>query len=239
MNIAMIFAGGTGRRMQSKAIPKQFLELYNKPIIIYTLEQFENNDEIDGIVISCLEEWIPRLNRMIQRFHITKVTGIVPGGSTGQESIYNGLKKVKELYPEEDTIVLIHDGVRPLIDDETITGNIESVRKFGNAITVAPAVETIIQEDGSNHIKTIIDRKECTLARAPQSFYLKDILFAHEKALAEGNNNFIDSATMMKHYGYDLYTISGPTNNIKITSPIDFHIFKALLDAENSMQAMG
>ena len=239
MNIAMIFAGGTGKRMQSKAIPKQFLELYNKPIIIYTLEQFENNDEIDGIVVSCLEEWIPRLNRMIQRFHITKVTGVVPGGSTGQESIYNGLKKVKELYPEEDTIVLIHDGVRPLIDDETIAANIESVKTRGNAITVTPAIETIIRENESNRIETIIDRKECRMARAPQSFYLKDILSAHEKALADGSGSFIDSATMMKHYGYELYTVDGPVNNIKITSPIDFHIFKALLDAENSMQAMG
>lgn len=239
MNIAMIFAGGTGKRMGTKAIPKQFLELYNKPIIIYTLEKFENNDSIDGIVISCLESWIPKLRKMVQRHHITKVTGIVPGGNNGQESIYNGLKKVKELYPEEDTVVLIHDGVRPLIDSETVSANIESVLSRGNAITVTPAIETIIQENEDNHIERIIDRKECQLARAPQSFYLRDILAAHEKAIEEDIHNFIDSATMMKHYGHELYTVNGPVNNIKITTPIDFYIFKALLDAENSMQAMG
>lgn len=239
MNIAMIFAGGTGKRMQTTAVPKQFLELYNKPIIIYTLEKFENCDSVDGIVISCLESWIPKLRKMLQRYHITKVAGIVPGGATGQESIYNGLKKVKELYPENDTVVLIHDGVRPLIDSETINANIESVIKNGNAITVTSAIETIVQENNDHHIEKIIDRKECQLARAPQSFYLKDILDAHEKAVSEDQHNFIDSATMMKHYGHDLYTVSGPVNNIKITSPIDFYIFKALLDAENSMQAMG
>lgn len=239
MNIAMIFAGGTGRRMQSTTVPKQFLELYNKPIIIYTLEQFENNDNIDGIVVSCLESWIPKLKKMIDRFHITKVKDVVPGGANGQESIYNGLKKVKELYPQEDTVVLIHDGVRPLIDQATIDGNIESVKAHGNAITITPAIETIIQEDENHLVNRIIDRKECQLARAPQSFYLKDIIAMHEKAIDENIHDFIDSATMMKHYGYDLYTVIGPVNNIKITTPIDFYIFKALLDAENSMQAMG
>lgn len=239
MNIAMIFAGGTGIRMGAKAIPKQFLELYNKPVIIYTLEKFENNDNIDGIVISCLESWIPRLKKMILQFHITKVTGITAGGSTGQESIYNGLRKVKELYPFDDTVVLVHDGVRPMVDSDTIDENIRSVRTHGSAITITPAAETIIQENTGHMIETIIDRKECRLARAPQSFYLKDILDAHTKAAEDNLHSFIDSATMMQHYGHTLYTVTGPVNNIKITTPVDFYIFKALLDAENSMQAMG
>lgn len=239
MNIAMIFAGGTGLRMGTKAVPKQFLELYNKPIIIYTLEKFENNDSVDGIVVSCLESWIPRLQKMVLRHHLSKVMAIVPGGGSGQESIYNGLRKVKELCPADDTVVLIHDGVRPMIDTETISENIRSVEERGNAITITPAIETIIQENQDRMIEKIIDRRECRMARAPQSFYLKDILDAHEKAIKDNIFDFIDSATMMNHYGYELYTVDGPVNNIKITTPIDFYIFKALLDAENSMQAMG
>ncbi len=124
MNIGVIFAGGIGQRMKTTKRPKQFLEMHGKPIIIYTLEIFENHPEIDAIVVSCVADWIPYLNELLERFRITKVKKVVPGGETGQMSIYNGLVAAKEIAGEEKSIVLIHVGVRPLIDGTVITNNI-------------------------------------------------------------------------------------------------------------------
>src|SRR5690554_3422819 len=142
-HIALIFAGGTGERMNSKSIPKQFLEVHGKPIIIYTLEQFEQHSEIDAIIIASLPEKIDYLQSLIHKFNLKKVTSIVPGGATGQLSIYNTLVEAQRLF-NPSSIVLIHDGVRPLLNQSTITKCIESVLQHGNAVTTAPAVETVI-----------------------------------------------------------------------------------------------
>lgn len=239
MNIAMIFAGGVGQRMNTKTKPKQFLELHGKPIIIYTLEQFDNHREIDGIVIACLESWIPYMEKLITKFAIQKVKAIVPGGETGQESIYNGVKKCYELFPS-DSIILIHDGVRPIITDTLISDNIECVSKNGNAITVAPAIETItIKTENAGEVGEIIDRSRCEYAKAPQSFVLADIMEAHNKARKDGKNDFIDSACLMRHYGHLLHTVSCSSENIKITTPIDFYTFRAIVDAREDAQIFG
>lgn len=236
-NVAVIFAGGSGIRMNTKSRPKQFLELHGKPIIIYTLELFENHPEIDGIVVACIESWIPYLNKLLQKFEMTKVVAVVPGGETGQESIYNGLKAAQANFPE-DSIVLIHDGVRPLINENTITDNILTAREKGNCITCIKASETLVvkQEDGSLQIPT---RENSLIARAPQTFHLNDILAAHEKALSEGKNNFIDSCTMMSAYGHKMATIIGPVENIKITTPTDFFMFRAIEDVRENSQIFG
>ena len=239
MNIAVIFAGGSGNRMHTKSRPKQFLEYNGKPIIIYTLELFDNHPLIDGIVVVCIEGWIPFLQKMLKKFEINKVVTIVPGGTTGQESIYNGLTSADEHSGNaEDTIVLIHDGVRPLITEETITDNINTVREKGNCITCIPATETFIvkQEDGCLEIPT---RANSLIARAPQSFFLKDILAAHRRAIDEGRKDFIDSCTMMSHYGYKMNTIIGPMENIKITTPTDYFIFKAMVEVHENQQIFG
>ena len=131
MNLGVIFAGGSGKRMNTKSKPKQFLDLNGKPIIIYTIELFDNHPNVDGIVIVCIEDWIPYLKKMLSKFEISKVITIVPGGKTGQESIYNGLCAAEKYAAEKndsDTIVLIHDGVRPLITEDTITDNIKKVK---------------------------------------------------------------------------------------------------------------
>lgn len=238
-NIALIFAGGSGTRMNSKSKPKQFLEMNGKPIIIHTLEYFENHEQIDGIVIACIGEWIPYLQEKLERFHIQKVCKVVSGGTTGQESIYNGLCALHELFPQEDTAVLIHDGVRPLITEKLITDNIEAVRTHGSAITVTPVTETIVVSEESGGISDVVKRANCFHAKAPQSFLLKDILAAHEKALAENIHDMIDSVTMMKHYGYPLHIVEGPVENIKITSPADFYVFRALFEARENSQIFG
>lgn len=238
MNIAVIFAGGVGRRMNTKSRPKQFLEYNGKPIIIYTLELFDNHPMIDGIVVACVEDWIPFLRKMLKKFEITKVTKIVPGGETGQDSIYNGLVAAKEVSRDTDSIVLIHDGVRPLITEQTITDNIMTVRKEGSCITCIPATETfiVLRDDGSLEIPT---RANSMIARAPQSFYLKDILDAHEKARVEGRHDHIDSCSMMSYYGYKLGRVIGPMENIKITTPTDFFLFKAMVEVHENQQIFG
>lgn len=240
MNIAVIFAGGVGSRMHSKEKPKQFLEMYAKPIIIHTIEHFENHEMIDAIVVVCIKEWIPYLKKLLYKFRIEKVKRIVPGGETGQLSIYNGLKAASEISPEENTIVLIHDGVRPLIDEKIITKNIESVKMHGSAITTAIVKETIlvVNEDTAT-IDYVPSRKNSRVARAPQSFWLKDILQAHEQSLHEGEKNCIDSCTMMQRYGYSLFLVDGPGENIKITTPEDFYTMRAILEAKENAQIYG
>lgn len=220
MNIAVIFAGGIGKRMGGNGIPKQFLKLYNKEIIIYTLELFQNNENIDKIVVSCLEEKINDLRKLVKKYDLTKVVNIVKGGNSGQESIYNGLKAAKDISVSAKDVVLIHDGVRPLINQKTINDNIKTVNEKASSITVAPAIETIININNSK-IEKILSRNECFMARAPQSFYLKDILECHEKSKVEAKE-FIDSASLMDYYGFDLHIVEGPSENIKITTPIDF-----------------
>lgn len=239
MNLALIFAGGVGKRMGNSGVPKQFLKLYGKEIIVYTLEVFENNKNIDGIVISCLKEKIDDLKRIIEKNNLKKVVSIIPGGNTGQESIYNGLKEIEKRYSKDD-IVLIHDGVRPLINNDTINDNINLVKEKGNAITTAPAIETIVRlENENNIIKDIFNRSECFMARAPQSFILNDILDAHEKAIIDKKDDFIDSASIMTYYGHNLNIVNGPSENIKITTPSDFYIFKAILDMKENLNIFG
>lgn len=239
MNIAVIFAGGVGSRMHSKDKPKQFLEMYNKPIIIHTIEYFEKNLEIDAIVVVCVADWFDYLEKLLYRFRIDKVKKVVPGGATGQLSIYNGLVAAKEIAGEEKSVVLIHDGVRPLISDKLITENIRSVEKYGNSITSGIVKETIVEIDDDHDIKLVPDREHSRVAKAPQCFYLDDILLAHTKALNEGKTNFIDSCTMMQYYGYRLHMTDGPYENIKITTPDDFYTMRAILEAKENAQIYG
>lgn len=234
---ALIFAGGVGNRMNSLAKPKQFLQLYGKEIIIHTLENFQNNPLIDNIVVVCVSSWIDFLQKLLKKYDIDKVKWVVPGGETGQLSIYNGLCEL-EKHVEKDSIVLVHDGVRPFINDKLINDCIESVKKFGSAITVVPAIETIVSIE-NDEIKTITDRSKCYHAKAPQCFHLVDLLEAHRKALDENLSNMIDSASLMKHYGHSLHAVSGNYDNIKITTPTDFYTSRALYEVRENQQIYG
>ncbi|MBM4883345.1 2-C-methyl-D-erythritol 4-phosphate cytidylyltransferase [Vibrio parahaemolyticus] len=238
MNVALIFAGGVGTRMQNSTKPKQFLELYNKPVIIYTLEKFEENKNIDAIVVVCVEPWIDYLRKLLFKFDIQKVKFVIPGGETGQESIFNGLCKIEEEF-DHNSVVLIHDGVRPLINDEIINRNIEAVKSHGSAITTCPPVETFVLVDNEDVVKDVHDRSLSRLAKAPQSFYLRDILKVHRQAHEDCYTEAIDSCSLMTKYGYDVRLVSGISENIKITSPIDFFIFKAIIDTQENLQVFG
>ncbi len=232
--IALVFAGGHGTRsMANGGIPKQFLKLHGKPILIYTLEHFERHNEIDGIIVVCLESWIPAMKQMLHDFGITKVTDVVPGGETSQDSIYNGLCVASRRY-SDNSVILVHDGVRPLIDAETISSNLAHVNKFRSCVTAYPATETIVINNEAE-VFSIPDRGKVLLARAPQGFILRDLAAAHEMARQEGRHDFVDTCSLMHRYGYPIHTIIGKPDNIKITTPMDYFIFKAIVEI-NSIQ---
>lgn len=243
LNIAVIFAGGVGSRMNSKERPKQFLEIYNKPIIVHTIEHFQNHDQIDAIVVVCVSDWIDFFNTLVYQYRLDKVVKVVNGGKTGQLSIYNGLCAAKDISEKRGSkdkdIVLIHDGVRPLINQTLITNNINAVREHGSSITSGIVKETIVEIYDDGKIKLVPDRAHSRVAKAPQCFYLEDILTAHQKALEEEKTDFIDSCTMMQHYGCQLYMTDGPYENIKITTPDDFYTMRAILQAKEDAQIYG
>ncbi len=238
MNIALVFAGGTGQRMQNTARPKQFLELYGKPIIIHTLEIFQKHPDIDMIVVPCVAGWHDHLRALAQQFGITKLVKIVPGGKTSQESKLSALRAVRELCSDDD-IVVMHDAVRPLITGKLISDNLACARTHGNAITVDPFTETgIISEDG-NTVESAIERRKLYIAKAPQTFYYKDALEAHEAAQSMPESTTIDTCTIMTALGKQLYFVRCEHSNIKITTPEDYYVFKAIYDLRESRSVLG
>lgn len=227
MNIAIIFAGGIGQRLNNE-LPKQFLEIDGKPILIYTLEHFQNHKKIDKIYIATLTSYIDYTKELIDKFNINKVASVVAGGSCAMESIYNALIAAKN-ENEGDSIVLIHDGVRPIINSEVIDNNIESVIKNGSAITTIPCNETIVEsKDGSiaHHVPL---RKETFKAQAPQSFKLKDVIEAHE-AIKNDYTDIVDNCTLFMTLGKKVHLVEGNFGNIKITTPEDVYILKGVLE---------
>ena len=237
MNIAVIFAGGQGNRLNHHSRPKQFFEFRGKPIVVYTIEVFQHIQTVDAIVVVCLEDWIPYLRSQVEKYKLNKVVDIVAGGRKGQDSIYHGLVCARQHFPE-DSMVLIHDGVRPLAAEKTIIETIEVAKKKGNCVVCVPAMETIVIKnvDGSLEVP---DRDDILMVRAPQCFVLKDVLEAHQKTLAEGRHDFVDTCSMMNHYGYELHTIIGSAENIKITTPADYFMFKAIIEAREESAIFG
>lgn len=237
MAIAVIFAGGIGSRMSSRTTPKQFLEVHGKPILIHTLEHFQDHPMIDGIALAILPEYKSHTERLLRRYEIDKVRWIVNGGGTGQESRHAALKAVAADCPE-DTLVLIHDGVRPLINEALITANIEMAAELGNAITCTKINETVTVST-DDKITDVIPREHLYAAQAPQTFAVGEILSLYDRAVSEGENNSIDSCTLMDHYGHTLHRIEGPRSNIKITTAEDFYVCRTYFDVLESRQIEG
>ncbi|MBQ8635125.1 2-C-methyl-D-erythritol 4-phosphate cytidylyltransferase [bacterium] len=231
MNIAIIFAAGIGQRLNSENnLPKQFLQINEKPILIHTLEHFQNHKKIDKIYIATLEEYINTTEELIKKYNINKAKKIVKGGSCAMESIYNALSAAKSENPD-DSIVLIHDGVRPILNSEVIDNNIESVIKNGNAITIVPCVETIVVSQDKNIANSVPIRKETFKAQAPQSFRLGEIIEAHNIEKADSNYlDVVDNCTLYMKQNRKVYLVEGNFGNIKITTPEDVYILKGILD---------
>ena len=238
-NIAIIFAGGSGARMGS-GLPKQFIEVNGKPIIIYTLSVFEEDPEIDSIYVACKEDYIEKLKRMVSIYMIDKVKKIVPGGTTGQGSIYNALKAAAEENGPDST-VLIHDGVRPCITRETIRENLACYAEHGSAVTCTPMFETPIQSGDGKFVGDMPKKSEFYTAQAPQTFRLGDVLEAHEAVRGENPDydGIVDTCTLMKSRGKDVALVRGPRGNIKVTTPEDIFLFRAMIKYEESENIFG
>ena len=233
----LIFAGGAGRRMNARSLPKQFLQVYGKPVIIHTLEHFEYHELIDEIVIVCLKNWIDELKGMLNRFGIRKVSIIVPGGKTGHKSSGEGLKAMRDTTADQD-IVLIHDGVRPLINEELINANIRAVRKYGNAITCEAARESVVMSKNGIDIQQVPNRDFMYVAKAPQSFRFGEVYEAYEQAEKAGYQT-IDSSHLYGIQKRHMHLLHSTRNNMKITEPADFYIYKALYEAMEAQQIYG
>ncbi len=239
-NIAIIFAGGVGDRMGAN-IPKQFLKIYGKEIIIHTLEKFQYNDNIDLIYVGCVKEYISFLEDLVKKYNITKIPvgGIISGGDSGQDTIYRVLKKTYE-ENSDDSICLIHDGVRPLIDDKVINDNISCVKKYGSCVTATKAFETPIISRNGSEVDEILERKIVYTAQAPQTFYLSEIIEAHEKIrnseLGYNNPKIVDSCSLMIECGKKVHLIEGNRGNIKVTTVEDYINLLANLSVKDQEQ---
>ena len=230
--IAIIIAGGSGQRM-GQDIPKQFLNVGEKPVILYTLEAFQKHPNIDGIIVVCIDGWHQILSSYAKQFNITKLVSIVSGGKNGQESIKNGLDEAKRLYSDED-IVLIHDAIRPMVSEEVISDNIAKCELYGNATAVVPVTTVVLQKDNEDYSNTVVDRDNLCLTQTPQAFVLKDILDAHREAKEKGITSSVASCSLYIELGRKVYYSAGNETNIKLTRPGDIQIFKALLTCSKS-----
>lgn len=227
MNIALLIAGGIGARMLS-AIPKQFITVNDKPIIIYTLEAFERHPEIDAIAVVCIEGWEIILQNYAKEYNITKLKHIAPSGKVGQESIKNGLDELAKHYDRND-IVLIHDANRPMVSHEIISECISVTKEKGNAIVCIPCQEAMMEtEDGASSTSSY-PRDNLKRTQTPHGFTLGNILETHKKAKEMGITNSIASCTLLVETGQKVYFSKGSEKNIKLTTTEDLAIFRALL----------
>lgn len=232
MTIALIIAGGSGSRMHQD-IPKQFLTVNEKPVIIYTLEAFQNHPEIDSIAVVCLSGWENVLKAYAKQFNITKLEHIFPGGDCGQASIRNGVFGLEEFFSKDD-IVLVHDAIRPMVSADIISDCIVKTREYGNAITVIPCAEAMIQTDDGIESTGAYPRENLRRTQTPQGFRLGEICQLHRDALKKGITNSVASCTLMIEMGKKVYFSMGSEKNIKLTTVEDIDIFKALLLAKRS-----
>jgi len=229
-NVALIMAGGVGARMNS-AVPKQFHIIKDKPVIVYAVEAFQHSTAIDEIVIVVLEEWREILVKYIEKYELDKVAKVVVGGSTGFESIQNGVKYLEDTYGDDD-IILIHDAVRPLLSEEVINNNIAGVQKHGNAITCIPTTEALLYSEDGETSGRIVNRDHILRTQTPQSLRLKDLVDVHREARERGLVDTVATCTLLVEMGRQVHAVLGDNSNFKITMPEDVALFEAYLDAK-------
>lgn len=242
MNIALILAAGVGQRMRNGGLPKQFLKLMGKPIIIYTLEKFEECDDIDEMVVVCHGSYIEYMQNLLEQYHIHKVKKIVVGGNDRQSSILRGLHTIQECGGQENDIVVIHDGVRPLVSVATIHENVRVAKRCGCAITVRSVTESVVITDSEQAGIADFKKRDATYSMtAPQSFVLGRIVEAYENApQPEGEDiPLLDAAMVYAKSGECVHLVKELGPNIKITTPEDFYFLKAILELEENKFIFG
>lgn len=231
---AVIFAGGTGVRMGADK-PKQFLEVEGKPIIIHTLDIFEKHPAVDDIFIACKADYIDMLKEMIRDHGISKVRSVVPGGNTGMGSIYNGLSEAAR-YEDGDTIVLIHDGVRPICSAQLVDEVIAKVKEEGTAVTCTPMFETPVVSKSGVYVEETPLRADCYTAQAPQGYWLDEVIAAHDEVRKTNPDyeGIVDNCSLMKSLGREVAIVKGPRSNIKVTTAEDIYILRAMIEYNRS-----
>jgi 4-diphosphocytidyl-2-methyl-D-erithritol synthase len=232
MNIALIIAGGSGARM-NQDIPKQFLTVNERPVIVYTLEAFEKHPEIDAIAVVCIEGWEHVLRAYAKQFNITKLQWVIPGGESGQSSIRNGIFEL-EKNCEDGDMVLIHDAIRPMVSAEIISDCLRVAYACGNAITAIPCAEAMLETQDGSCSDGCYPRERLRRTQTPQAFRLGEIAQIHREAIEKGITNSVASCTLMIELGRKVYFSSGSEKNIKLTTLDDIDIFKALLAEKRS-----
>lgn len=229
MNIAMILASGSGTRMGNTDCPKQFLPIYNKPLIVHTIEAFEMHEQIDYIIVVTNENYIDQVKVWCKQYDLGKVKLVVAGGSSRQISVYNGLKALKENGVNDDDVIVIHDGARPLISQTIITDNIAACIKYDAVDTVIPSSDTIIRSVDQQTIKEIQKRSELFLGQTPQTFRYKIIKGAHDYAYEHNDTDTTDDCKLVIKMGIPVHLVNGSKLNFKITTFDDLMMLKALL----------
>ena len=231
--IVILTAGGKGTRMHQD-LPKQFITVDNKPIIVYTMEAFQNHPSIDEIYISCLSGWSEILRAYANQFNITKLKEIVEGGETGQESIYNGLKAISDGNKNTDDIIaIIHDGNRPMVSQDVITDNLAKQELYGSAVTAIPTTEVVFVSEDKVVSDQVLNRDKLLRTQTPHAYKFNELWGVHQQAKKDNVNNMAASCSLMNKYGYKTYFSLGSEKNLKITTVEDIEIFKALLNAKN------
>lgn len=232
MNIAIIIAGGSGQRM-GHDIPKQFINVYEKPVLIYTLESFQKHPQIDAIEVVCIDGWHDILWAYAKEFNITKLKWVISGGKTGQESIRNGVYHLEGKCNDDD-IVIVHDGIRPLVDSEVLSDVISKCAQYGNAVTSLPYNEQIFVIDDDISTIKYIPRETLRRVATPQAYKFSLLSSKYHEAFEKqiGIQNSAYTNTMMVELGVRLYFAAGSDKNIKLTTKDDLEMFKAYLRAE-------
>lgn len=232
MNIGLIIAGGVGARM-GQDIPKQFLTVNDRPVIVYTLEAFQRHPEIDSIAVVCVKGWESVLSAYARQFGITKLDCIVTGGENGQDSIRNGITELEQRHGR-DNVVLVHDAIRPMVSEEIISDCIEKTRLHGNAISVVPCAEAMLTTSDALVSDGQYPRDRLKRTQTPQGFNLGFLCDLHRRALEAGITNSVASCTLMVEMGERVHFSLGSERNIKLTTVEDIDIFKALLAAKRA-----
>jgi 2-C-methyl-D-erythritol 4-phosphate cytidylyltransferase len=239
--IAIVFAGGVGSRMKKVEQPKQFQPVEGKPILAHTLEHFQEHPGVGAIYVSCVASHLEDAWSLVRAHGIDKVRNIVAGGASAQESIYNAMRSAAADGRTDDTIVLVHDGVRPLINHQLISRNIETAREFGNAITAIPCFETVARSiDDAATVESVTRREEMHILQAPQTFPLGLALSLNARSVQEGLlGTFVDQAQLMRHYGETLHLVPGFRGNVKLTTDLDLLQFELLASSGHLAAVIG
>lgn len=243
MNYALLLAGGVGQRMGTAGLPKQFLEIHGKPIIAHTISKFEAVPNVDKTVIVCHNDWISHINQIISKYSFTKIASVVPGGEDRMGSLKKGLNAIKQFNDCENGVVVIHDAVRPLVEEATIERNIEVASLYGNAMTVKAVTETVVISDGeSATFKDFQQRSKTYSLTSPQTFKRLDL----EHALSEIENinttaemPLLDPSLIYAKLGKKVYLVIEENMNIKVTTPTDFYYLRSILELEESKHILG